>query len=206
MRWEVAEIFYSIQGEGYFVGTPAIFIRFSTCNLNCSFCDEKNLKIHKYDFEMIFKEVKKYPSKFLILTGGEPLYQENISYFIEEMIKKGYFVAIETNGTLSISVNEKYRKKLWLTVSPKTLNFLKFANEYKFLYDIYNEYLLNIWEYVQKDIENLYKITPHIFLQPVYYEDEKKYFNNINKSIEIVKKYPQYLKLSVQMHKFLGIK
>ena len=68
---KINEIFYSLQGEGYYTGTPAIFIRFSGCNLKCSFCDTQHEEGTMMTDDEIIAEVKKYPAVTVVLTGGE---------------------------------------------------------------------------------------------------------------------------------------
>ena len=67
---KINEIFYSLQGEGYHTGTPAVFIRFSGCNLKCSFCDTQHEAGTLMTDDEIIAEVSKYPAVTVILTGG----------------------------------------------------------------------------------------------------------------------------------------
>lgn len=69
---KINEIFYSLQGEGYHTGTPAVFIRFSGCNLKCPFCDTQHEEGRWMSDKEILEEVGKYPAATVILTGGEP--------------------------------------------------------------------------------------------------------------------------------------
>ena len=69
---KINEIFYSLQGEGFHTGTPAVFVRFSGCNLKCSFCDTQHEEGVWMSDEEILAEVGKYPAMTVILTGGEP--------------------------------------------------------------------------------------------------------------------------------------
>lgn len=95
---KINEIFYSLQGEGYHTGTPAIFVRFSGCNLKCDFCDTQHEEGTMMTDEEIITEVKKYPAVTVVLTGGEP------SLWIDDQLidllhQAGKYVTIETNGT-----------------------------------------------------------------------------------------------------------
>lgn len=113
--WKINEIFYSIQGEGFHTGTPAVFIRFSGCNLKCSFCDTKHQDGKNMSLYEIINEIKKYPNaRMVILTGGEP------SLFINQAIidaikRAGLYIAIETNGTHELPEGID-----WITLSPKS--------------------------------------------------------------------------------------
>ena len=68
----INEIFYSLQGEGYHTGIPAVFVRFSGCNLRCPFCDTQHEEGTLMSDEDIVMEVAKYSTQVVILTGGEP--------------------------------------------------------------------------------------------------------------------------------------
>jgi len=83
----VSEIFFSVQGEGPGIGKPAVFLRLSGCNLKCAWCDTKyTWHGGKMMTEpTVLKEIKRYPCKRLVVTGGEPLLQQdNLMPFAEE--------------------------------------------------------------------------------------------------------------------------
>lgn len=69
---KINEIFYSLQGEGFHTGTPAVFVRFSGCNLKCSFCDTRHEEGILMSDEDILQAISAFPSNVVILTGGEP--------------------------------------------------------------------------------------------------------------------------------------
>lgn len=110
----ISEIFYSIQGEGINIGSPAIFIRLAGCHLRCVWCDSKFTWDMQSGKEMsiqeIIKKIKKFPCKHLVITGGEPLIQQSgIKELIEAINKnspKPYFIEIETSGSLPPQINE----------------------------------------------------------------------------------------------------
>jgi organic radical activating enzyme len=189
---KVVSIFYSIQGEGTFTGTASVFIRLFGCNLECDFCDDD---LHKGNFENlnfleILEKIKKYPSKNLIITGGEPsLY--NLNNFIKFLQSKGYFVAVESNGFCF----ENIKSANWITYSPKNLNLIKKEgfDELKFIVDKNTN--------IQKILD--LKVPQPIFIQPKNYKNSPN-FEAVNFCLEVVLKYP-HLKLSVQLHKFLNI-
>ena len=95
---KINEIFYSLQGEGFHTGTPAVFIRFSGCNLKCSFCDTQHEEGVLMSDEEILDAVGEYPATTVILTGGEPSLWIDRE-FVDRLHRIGKYVCIETNGT-----------------------------------------------------------------------------------------------------------
>jgi len=111
----LSEIFYSIQGESTYAGYPCIFIRFSGCNLRCSFCDSK------YSYETSFSlsipkillELKKYtPIQLVEITGGEPLLQTQIYKLFHDLSMLNYTILLETNGSISLEKVPEYVIKI----------------------------------------------------------------------------------------------
>ena len=100
----VTEIFYSIQGEGILSGVPTVFVRLSGCNLRCSWCDTRysswtpEYKVMSLD--EIIKEVLRYPTIYVAITGGEPMIAKDIKFLIDSLIAQGKHVTVETNGTI----------------------------------------------------------------------------------------------------------
>jgi len=103
---KVNEIFYSIQGESSFSGIPFVFIRLAGCNLRCSYCDTKYAYEDGEEFtaKQILKEVKKFKCRYVEITGGEPLLQDDTPFLVDSLIDKGFTVLVETNGTKDVSV------------------------------------------------------------------------------------------------------
>ena len=184
IKYKVNEIFYSIQGEGFQTGLPSVFIRFSGCNLSCDFCDTWHLDYTERETEEILDEISQYPCKNVLLTGGEPTFQNELPALTKALKSKGYWISIESNGTGMIPPEVD-----WITVSPKTDNFLKKGNELKLIYTGQNSSELS--EYLKNDYQ-------HFFLQP-------RSMENISETIEAVKANSSW-KLSVQVHKLIGIK
>lgn len=107
-KYKIAEIFSSINGEGTHAGQLAFFIRFTGCNLNCSYCDTKwanepNAKHTEMTAEEILSDVKKSGIKNVTVTGGEPLIQQEIFPLLEMLCGEGRYVEIETNGSADVS-------------------------------------------------------------------------------------------------------
>ena len=194
--YKINEIFYSLQGEGYHTGTPAVFVRFSGCNLRCHFCDTQHQEGKMLSIQEIVNEVNKYPlAPLIVLTGGEPSLFIDEAFVAELKQKTGKTIAIETNGTRPLPSNLD-----WVTLSPKTAFeggdiepcVLRHCNELKVVY-----LGQNLAQY--KDIE-----AQHRFLQPCFCEDMEQCQANMKACIEAVMK-NQGWRLSLQIHRVLGL-
>lgn len=108
LEYKIAETFSSINGEGIKAGQLAFFIRFTGCNLNCSYCDTKWANAPDAHFALmtdseIIAEVRKSGIKNVTVTGGEPLIQQDIIPLLKKICENGNYVEIETNGAADIS-------------------------------------------------------------------------------------------------------
>jgi 7-carboxy-7-deazaguanine synthase len=117
----IAEIFYSVQGEGMLVGMPSVFIRTSGCNLRCWYCDTpytswqpegETLKV-----DAILDQLALWPCKHAVVTGGEPIIAPEIEELCERLGHSGYHITIETAGTIFKPV-----KADLISLSPKLSN------------------------------------------------------------------------------------
>lgn len=188
MKYKVNEIFYSIQAEGYYSGYPAVFIRFSGCNLKCPWCDTKYHNEGKeYTKEELEQEVEKLTKGnkeiIIVFTGGEPTLQLKN----EEELLKGYYRTIETNGLLFAPSWID-----WITCSPKTdIEFIQLPNEIKVVYEKHRE------EYFKK----LLNYNTRLYIQPL----EDNGTMNIKECMDFILKNPEF-KLSLQIHKMIGVR
>lgn len=118
---KIAEIFYSIQGEGSLVGVPAVFVRTSGCNLRCSWCDTPYTSWRPEGMEMsldsILAEVASYRARYVVVTGGEPMIAPAIGEMTERLRALGIHITIETAGTVFTPVACDL-----MSVSPKLAN------------------------------------------------------------------------------------
>ena len=194
--YKINEIFHSLQGEGYHSGTPALFVRFSGCNLRCVFCDTQHQSGSLMSSQEIVDEVNKYPSApLLVLTGGEPSLFINEA-FVEELKQKTVKrIAIETNGTRPIPSNLD-----WVTLSPKSAFrggdmepcMLTRCDELKVVY-------------LGQDLAQYDAIeAQYRFLQPCFVENEEQRKANMKACVEAVKANPNW-RLSLQIHRVLNI-
>lgn len=100
MAMSVTEIFFSLQGESTRVGRPCVFVRFTGCDLRCTWCDTA-YSFHggtRRSREEILAEIARHPTRYVTLTGGEPLLQKELPQLAAELVSAGYEVAIETHG------------------------------------------------------------------------------------------------------------
>ena len=101
---KIAELFYSLQGEGVLAGVPSFFVRTSGCNLRCSWCDTPytSWKPEGQDLtlDQILKEVKAHPSRHVVVTGGEPMIAPEIVPLTERLRDLGMHITVETAGTV----------------------------------------------------------------------------------------------------------
>ncbi|WP_185873455.1 7-carboxy-7-deazaguanine synthase QueE [Blattabacterium cuenoti] len=197
IKFPVQECFYSIQGEGYFFGTPSYFIRFKGCNIRCNWCDtKKSWKIKSNDFISLKKIVSNINinSKIIILTGGEPM-MWNLYPLTKILKKKGYRIHVETSGFYPI--NNLYID--WISISPKKNNKplkenYKKINELKVV--IENE---TDFSFAEEQASYIKKKCV-LFLQPEWNNKNKI----IPKIIFYIKNNPKW-RISLQFHKILNI-
>ena len=188
---KINEIVYSIQGEGYFSGTPAVFVRFSGCNLNCSFCDTNHVAIMEMSDDDILSAIAKWPSRHVVLTGGEPSLQVTPE-LISKLHDKGYFVQAETNGIVRLPDTID-----WITCSPKTENIAYDAvNEIKVVYTGANHQFIRLFEAIKAQYYNL---------QPCDVGVQQKNAELTAECIDFIKANPRW-RLSIQVHKLVGIR
>lgn len=209
MTYSIKELFYTLQGEGYHTGRPAVFCRFTGCNLwsghekdrptaRCSFCDTDfvgadGLNGGRYQAtELAHKAIHLWPPKndsepFIVCTGGEPLLQLDAP-LLKALHREGFYVAVETNGTLPPPANID-----WLCVSPKARADLvvKEGQELKLVYP--QEGL---------EPEELRELAfDHFYLQPLDGPEREK---NTLLALQYCLAHPRW-KLSLQTQKILQI-
>ena len=208
--YAVKEIFYTLQGEGFHVGRPAVFCRFAGCNLwsgreedrasaQCKFCDTDFVGTNgvnggKYprDGSLPYRIADLWPhhaldNRLVVFTGGEPLLQLDEA-LLRAMHALGFKCAVETNGTVNPPSGID-----WLTVSPKGEAPLKVtrANELKLVFP-QQDALPQRFSSIEAD---------HYFLQPM---DGIERDRHTQAAIEYCKANPKW-RLSTQTHKYLGI-
>src|SRR5436190_13295269 len=103
-RMKLAELFYSIQGEGKLTGVPSVFIRASGCNLRCVWCDTPYASWDPEGPEMsvdeIVRRVDAFDARHVVVTGGEPLIMPDIVELCDELRSRGHHITVETAATV----------------------------------------------------------------------------------------------------------
>lgn len=206
--YKVKEIYYTLQGEGYHSGRPAIFVRFSGCNLwsgreedradaICNFCDTDfrgtdgplggrySAVELKETILSLWPDFNRHP--FIVCTGGEPLLQLD-EPLTEELQNSHIEIAVETNGTQPRPAGID-----WLCVSPKPSAevLLRSGDELKLVYPqiaVQPEQVAD-WNF------------SHFYLQPM---DGPQLEENTRRTVEYCKVHPQW-RLSLQSHKYINI-
>lgn len=210
--YKVNEIFYSLQGEGHNTGRAAVFVRFSGCNLRCTFCDTDFTAYRLMSAEEIVRQARSLVSNeavvvglsaeeaaapIIVLTGGEPTLQVD-GPLIDAFHAAGFpFVAMESNGTRLPPDNLD-----WLTVSPKSARWMavhvnpvvacRRCDELKVVFD------------GQTPVSDLGIEARYYYLQPCDVGDSRRNEEIMSACINYIKRHPRW-RLSLQTHKLVGI-
>lgn len=208
----VNEQFDSIQGEGFWTGTPCHFIRLQGCTTQCPWCDSKSTWDLDGGTLMTFQEIlDRIPDgiRHVVITGGEPALHSNLPDLVEFLTLKGYCVHIETSGIHHDTLKELCNPTWmwWMTISPKfhampkSILTLLLANEIKWI--ITEKEDLAIVDVMWTAIKNSEpEETPLFYLQPVSCEREatdlcvEHVLANANRDY----------RLSIQVHQYIGVK
>ena len=185
--YNVNEIFFSLQGEGRNTGRCAVFIRFSGCNLKCSFCDTDFKSYREMTVDDIISAISKWKKAgFVVLTGGEPTLQVDDT-LIDALHASGFYVAMESNGT---RVPPQHLD--WLTVSPKGSVVVTKCNELKCIFD------------GESMVDDAGIQADYYYLQPCDVGDKAKNQIILQACISYILSHPKW-RLSLQTHKMIGI-
>lgn len=196
----VNEIFYSLQGEGRYTGTPAVFVRLSGCNEKCPFCDTIHLSYSEMTEEDIVEKVCEYGAHHVVITGGEPTLQMTAS-FAEKLHEKGLYIQMETNGSVMLPEGCNVD---WVTCSPKSLPVvIQKVDEVKVLYPFVegmDRFFSDVLPRLKSGAEGRLEMR----LQPLDTGEETENRKIIKDTIEYILKHPEW-SLSLQTHKMLKI-
>ena len=189
MKYNVNEIFKSIQGEGVHAGQAVVFVRLSGCNLKCGFCDTRHERFTEMTGEDITGAVNRIAGNDpvpVVFTGGEPMLQLRT----DDRLCRGRETRVETNAT---SADPPPPWISWVTASPKTKGGIEWSMRYA----------------------DEVKIVHPSTVDPIYFRDfgraksiqpiDHGTHTSVKECVEYVTKHPDW-RLSVQLHKLIGIR
>jgi 7-carboxy-7-deazaguanine synthase len=195
----IVETFHSLQGEGYWTGCSAFFIRLAGCDVGCPWCDTKqswSQKLHPWlSIEALVQEAVQAQPQFVVITGGEPL-MHNLEALTQALHDRGLPIHLETSGAYPLT-----GKFDWMTLSPKP-----FKPPDPAIYPHVQELKVVIsspadlqWAESQSRL-----VSPAI---PKYLQPEWQKLQSLSGSylVQYIKDHPQW-RLSLQTHKFLQIR
>ena len=209
----LVEVESSLQGEGKYTGYPTTFVRLYGCNLNCAYCDSqyavKSRKRRNASINTIIQAVNRFGNKYICITGGEPLLQEEVYPLIYELTYNGYIVTIETNGSVEID-KDNYSRSFSYCMDIKCpssgmANRNKFSNlanlqsrdEVKFVISDFTDYVF------AKGVIKQYPTNAQIIFSPVFDKEGNHNGKELAEWIQADKL--SNVKLGIQLHKILGI-
>ena len=166
---KISEVFDSIQGEGIHAGKPSVFLRTALCNLKCVWCDTKytwdwdnydySKEVHELPIEKVIEKIKEFEPKHLVITGGEPLIQQNDIASLLSKLGDDYFVEVETDCTIIPNSAMLEHVNHW-NVSPKTSNSgnSREAREIPQCYDFFAKLENSVFKFVIENESDLVEI------------------------------------------------
>ena len=199
----INEIFYSIQGETSRSGFPTTFVRLTGCPLRCSYCDTEYAFKNgaKMSFNEIGSAIKKNDTKYVTVTGGEPLAQKDVIPFLKYLCDMNYSVSIETSNAYDISAIDSRVSVILDVKTPASLesdknlisNYkkLKPIDEIKFVICNLDDFN---WARDYISLHNLDTLCPILF-SPSYNDMP------ISELADLILKYSVNVRLQAQLHK-----
>jgi 7-carboxy-7-deazaguanine synthase len=222
----VQSVFHTIQGEGPFAGTPAIFIRMAGCNLRCFWCDtdfessEWHPTVEQLVDQVLTASLEVPGSRLIVITGGEPM-RQNILPLIRRLLLYEFRVQIETAGTIWVDGLEDVMSfcpsrddALTIVVSPKTGKVHPMVERHAIAW----KYIIRNLEYSTVDGLPIFSTQvpgvsqplarppagAMVFVQPCDEQKEVKFTKaNTEACVRLAKKFGY--KISLQQHKILGV-
>jgi organic radical activating enzyme len=192
------EDFYSIQGEGYYQGHAAYFVRLGGCDVGCVWCDVKeswDTGIHPVtSVKEIIAKIKSTAAEIVIITGGEPV-MYNLKYLTDRLKAENFRTHLETSGVYQLTGDWD-----WVCFSPK-----KFKAPHPSIYEAANE--LKVVIYNQSDFAwaekhaKMVNADCELFLQPEWSKEKEM----LPKITEFIKMNPHW-KISLQIHKYMNVR
>lgn len=202
---KINEIFYSIQGESSYAGWPTVFVRTSGCHLRCHYCDTTYAYFEgkKISHDEILFTIASHKTKYVCLTGGEPLLQAESSKLMHKLCNLGYIVSLETSGSLSCKGIDSRVKKILDIKTPdsgepnsfliENLEHLTPLDELKFVICSERDFLWSE-DFVKRKMKNRSNL---ILYSPSFKQVEENWLAN-----QILLK-KSSARLQLQLHKYI---
>lgn len=221
---KIVEIFKSIEGEGIRAGYVATFVRTFGCCLRCKYCDsmyanevQSDQLVLDLTVDEIVEECVKLKTPYVTLTGGEPLIQKQANELIAKLLKKGFYLNIETSGAVDTS---PFREYVHRNLPGELWNNLIFTVDYKSISSgctdkmVDTNFSINLWDrdvvkfvvgskedldQMRDQIKNIRKYSNcHIFVSPIFGDIEPKEIVEYLKDNDIFD-----VRMQLQIHKFI---
>lgn len=195
---QLNDLFWTLQGEGFWTGRRALFVRFPYCNYDCPWCDTEYNTYKEWTTEDFLKFADQEKSRFAVLTGGEPIMHKHLEVVVALLKEKNFYVACETNGSFSVPEGIDF-----VTISPKYYS----KNFDKYFVHPENFKKCNEWKYVVDDKFDFAILKRHEFVPGVRYSLSPEFSNmkkNLDKIVSFIQENPKW-SLSLQTHKWAGI-
>lgn len=197
LKLPIMEEFYTIQGEGFNTGKAAYFIRVGGCDVGCHWCDVKeswNPNLHPLtDIEVVVENMKKFPAKSIVITGGEPSIY-NLNKLTQKLKDEGVELFIETSGAYPLTGTWD-----WICLSPKK-NIAPLENNYKLAHElkviVFNN---DDFKFAEEQAQHV-NSSCKLYIQPEWSKLEQM----LPSIIEFVKNNPKW-SISLQTHKYMRI-
>lgn len=193
----IMETFYTVQGEGFYTGRPAFFIRVAGCDVGCVWCDVKeswDANEHEVlQVSDLVKQVQESGTNFVVITGGEPAMYD-LNYLTQELHKLNVEIAVETSGAYELKGEYD-----WICLSPKKFkkpisSVIERANELKII--VFNKSDVKWAEEHAAQVPKECKL----YMQAEWEKKEEMY----PLVLDYITQHPQW-RISVQTHKYLGV-
>ncbi len=197
---QINDLFWTLQGEGRWTGRRALFVRLPFCNYDCTWCDTEYNSFKKWSEEDFLSFAQQEPSRFAVITGGEPLMNKDLPRVIALLKSLGFYIACETNASFAAPENIDF-----ITASPKafTQNKLPAYYIHPALFDKVSEF-----KYVVDDAFDFSLLDRHKPFKPDVTYSLSPEFNkmtvNVGRIMGYIQNNPQW-RLSLQTHKWLNI-
>jgi 7-carboxy-7-deazaguanine synthase len=202
---KINEIFFSIQGETSYVGQPTVFVRTTGCNLRCTYCDTKYSyqEGEHWTIDALVEKVQTFPTKYVCVTGGEPLLQANVHSLLGRLADLGFLVSLETSGSKSCELVDPRVKVILDVKTPdsgardsfelKNLQYLQSSTEVKFVICSEADF---VWAEEFSHIHSLFD-TCQVLYSPSFGEIDPKWL------AEKILASRSRARLQMQLHKYI---